>query len=202
MKPFQVFQAVLLAGLGWALATPGQAVAQAKPLVDTLVAQEKDLFEAWKKRDLAAVKNALPDDYLEVNPFFGRMNKTQLLQDLYPHLLISKFAIADARVMQPTKNTALLTYQLTIEGKFKDNDASGRSLITSLYVNRGNRWVLVFVQMTDPPAAKTGMVALPQERTACLGSGPIVHPRRPGHGPSRAAVDGGGAGERCLLNLV
>ncbi len=130
-------------------AEAAEAAPQPKPpLLETLLAQERQFYEAWKKRDFDTVEKMLPEDYVEVNSFFGRMNKTQVLQDLCPHLLVSHYALEDARVIQPTQDTALLTYRLTFAGKFKEQDSSGKSLSASLYVYRKKQWVLVFAQMT------------------------------------------------------
>lgn len=124
-----VLIALLLAIVAMATVVAGDENAAAKApgkLLETLSAQEKQLYEAWKKRDVDTVQKALPEDYLEINSFFGRMNKTQVLQDLFPHFFVSSYSLEDIRVTQPTPDTALLTYRLTFTGRFKEKNRQAR----------------------------------------------------------------------------
>jgi hypothetical protein len=43
----------------------------------------------------------------------------------------------------PNKDTAVLTYKVTVQGSFKGEDISGAYYASSVWVNQGGKWLAI-----------------------------------------------------------
>lgn len=126
--------------------------ADAKPAetnADDAVAREKQVWDAIKKRDYVAFANFLADDQLEVsssgvNDKVGSVNGIQKVD-------LSSAVLSNFKVVKLDDDASLVTYMV------KAPDASPNpERATSIWVNRGGKWLAVFHHGTDvkPPAKK------------------------------------------------
>jgi hypothetical protein len=109
----------------------------------TVIAHEKQLWEAFKQKDAASISKLLADDYLEVLSN-KRIDKAGILK-IYKTFDIRDYQMADIKVILLGKEAAVLTYKRTLEGK---SAPAGPVYVTSVWARRDNRWVVVLYQET------------------------------------------------------
>jgi hypothetical protein len=130
----------------------------AAPSEADMIAKEKAAWDALKKKDYDAFGNMITSDYLEVTDE-GVFDKTSILKD------IKDFDLTDAtesdwKLLPVNNDAAILTYQVTLKGKFKGNDVPpGPYRAAAAWVNRDGKWLALFYQQTaikiEPAAATT-----------------------------------------------
>ena len=110
----------------------------------TLLAHEKQLWEAFKQKDAATISKLLAQDYLEVLTSHKRANKAAILK-AYTEYDITDYEVADVKVILLGKEAAVLSYKLTLKGK---SAPPSPVYATSVWARRDNRWVVVLHQQT------------------------------------------------------
>ena len=112
-----------------------------------LIASEKKLWEAWKNKDAKPFKATLSADSVMIGDS-GVSGKNEAIKDLTTAPCeVKSYELSDFKVTFPSAGTALLTYKGAVEGT-----CGGAPIPTtwasSLYVNRGGRWLAAAHQET------------------------------------------------------
>jgi hypothetical protein len=149
---------VAIAGLGWfsslqasALQTPApapQPAAEKGTLQDTLVALEKQSWEAWKNHDGKFFQGFLADDHVELG-FGGPANKASVVAGVAgPACSVKSYAVDHFALAVVDANTALLTYHAAQDTTCGGQPVPSPVWVSSLYVKRGDRWFNFLYQQT------------------------------------------------------
>lgn len=159
----------------------------AAPSEADMTAKEKAVWDTLKKKDYDAFGNMITSDYLEITEG-GVYDKESILKD------IKDFELTDAtlsnwKMLPVNDDAAILTYEVTIKGKFKGKDVSpGPYRAAAAWVNRDGKWQALFYQQTaiktesapspTPAASATKpekAAPSPAEKLADTGSDPIAN---------------------------
>ncbi len=145
--------AAVLTCIVLASSTPAQAASNATAaLKATLVALEKQSWEAWKNHDGRFFERFLSDDHVEVG-FGGTTNKKDVVAGVAgPVCTVKSYAIDHFEIAVLGRDTALLTYHAAQETTCGGAAVPSPVWASSLYMKRGKQWFNVVYQQT--PAAK------------------------------------------------
>jgi hypothetical protein len=135
-------------------ARPGHAgkAASGQPSVkETLVANEKGAFEAFKQRNASTFNDYLAEDFLGVDA--GGVTRKADQADAMRDSELKDYALDDIKLVKATKNVVILTYKLTQHGTYKGEAIPAKVHATSVWAKRGDKWVAVLHQETPARAA-------------------------------------------------
>ncbi|MGI8835390.1 MAG: nuclear transport factor 2 family protein [Pyrinomonadaceae bacterium] len=134
---------VLLAVASFAIA---ETSAKTKANLDKMIVEKsRATWEAYKSRNVAAMKALTGDDYAS-NSLTGASTLKQDI-DTIDKLIIQHYSIDDPKVSWVTKDVAILRYKCDLKGSY-DGKAFAPVYATEVWVNRGGRWQIVSYQET------------------------------------------------------
>jgi glyoxylase I family protein len=109
-------------------------------LDDALVAKEREVWEAFKRKDANALKKLLSDDAYEVDDGGRIQTKADQIASL-TDLTITDYQMDDIKVIRIDPNAAIIRYRVVIKGSYKGEafDASP-SMASAVWARRGNTW--------------------------------------------------------------
>lgn len=120
-------------------------------LLETLVAIEEQRRDAWLSRNRERLASLLDDAFVEIN-YFGRLSKTDIVDDLFPRLLLNEFVIEDPRI-HGAPESPILSYscfeRLSIDGQ----EVEGKFHVASHFIRRGPDWKILLWQITPRKTA-------------------------------------------------
>ena len=120
----------------------------ASPLTTSadVVANERQIWDAFKARNFDGFASVLAEDSIEVEPS-GVYNKQASLDALRHELDLGKAELSDFRQVKFDDDASLVTYMVSLPG------GGGRPPMkmrhSTIWANRGGRWMAVFHQGTD-----------------------------------------------------
>jgi ketosteroid isomerase-like protein len=121
---------------------------------DQIKKTERDLWEAWKNKDMKLFETEIPDDAVSVDAMMGRVEKQQMLKSMTEQPCnVASYSLADDKVTQLDKDTALYTYTATVDATCGGQKVPDKVYSSSAFQKRGGKWVPVFHQETPamPP---------------------------------------------------
>ena len=126
--------------VGSAVLTIRANSAQGTDLDQTIIGKSKEVWEAYKSRNVAAIKALTGEDYVA----YTQAGPSNLQQDIatIEKLKIESYTIDDAKVMKPTKDVAILRYKCDLKGSM-DGKPFRPVYATEVWVNRGGKWQIV-----------------------------------------------------------
>jgi hypothetical protein len=152
----------------------------------TITDQEKKIWDAIKAKDYDAFGNMLTDDFISVGPdgVSDKAGTIKSVKDFNP----TEFSLSDWKVLPIDKDAAIVVYQSTVKGT-----AGGKPIPatpareSSVWVNRGGKWVAIYHQGTDvapapaaPPAnANANSAAKPANSNASPAASPAASTAEP-----------------------
>ena len=110
-----------------------------------IVEKSRATWEAYKSRNVAAMKALTGDDYAS-NAVTGPSNLKMDI-DTIDKLTIEAYTIDDPKVSWVTKDVAILRYKANLKGSF-DGKPFVPVYATEVWVNRGGKWQIVSYQET------------------------------------------------------
>ena len=116
-------------------------------LTELLLAKEKSLPEAQKRKDVDFFKNITTDDFLEVAPDAKVYSKDEMMEGLNV-VNLENYSIYDAKVLPLNDNAAVVTYDAIVQMSIGDEHAPRYQHVSSVWVNQGGKWLLKFQQAT------------------------------------------------------
>ena len=116
-----------------------------------LIAKEKALWEAVKNNDAKTFRRSFSADYVGVAEDGVHTLDVEVSQ--ISEVKLRSYALSDIKVAMPSSDTAILSYKVNSQGDFKGQDFSGDYYCSSVWVNRGGRWVAA--AHSEVRAAKT-----------------------------------------------
>lgn len=152
---------LMLASICGAQCGPGRAKAAGGSVEEAIIAHEKQIIEAIKKRDMNAFKN-LVDVNGTVVGMNGPAKISDIISDLFsPNLSFSKYDMESPQVIMIDKDAAILSYKSSSTTSYEGKSQSGTAYETSVFAKRGAKWVVIFHQSSDQPPATAGGAATP-----------------------------------------
>lgn len=124
-----------------------RAVVTATPKLDAaalgtaIIAKEKAVFEALKNKQFAEARKLWADDYTGVYDY-GLLTAEQDLAAVRDFDLKS-YSLADVKTTIPNRETAILTYKVTVSATLKGKDISGTYHVASVWCERNGEWQTV-----------------------------------------------------------
>jgi hypothetical protein len=110
-----------------------------------LVDNSRAVWEAYKNRNVAAMKALTADEYAS-NALTGPSN-LKMDVDTIDKLKIEAFTIDEPRVTWVTKDVAILRYKCNLKGSY-DGKPFQPVFATEVWVNRGGKWRIISYQET------------------------------------------------------
>jgi len=110
-----------------------------------LIDNSRATWEAYKSRNIAAMKALTADDYA-ANTQAGPSNLQQDI-DTISKLTIESFSIDEPKVTWATKDVAILRYKCDLKGSY-DGKPFKPVYATEVWVNRGGKWQILSYQET------------------------------------------------------
>jgi len=118
------------------------------PTDQFFIEKEKEVWEALKHKDRAAVNRLLVDDFVGMYDF-GFFNKSEWVKQIDEQYTVDDYTIMNPKVLHPSPTTALLLYTSTCKGTGAWADyCSNTSRISDLWVERNGQWLDLFSQDT------------------------------------------------------
>ncbi len=113
---------------------------QGASLEQTIVGKSRATWEAYKNRNIAAIKALTAEDYVA----YTLAGPSNLQQDIatIDKLTIENYTLDDPKVSMVTKNVAILRYKCDLKGSM-DGKPFRPVYATEVWVNRGGKWQIV-----------------------------------------------------------
>jgi uncharacterized protein (TIGR02246 family) len=141
--PMKSIVALLLA---LAVVSPSMAA----DLKDELLAMEKTSWKAWGDHDAKAFSALMTEDAVSIsadgNVVIGRDKLSASVSSNTCKL--NSFDFSDAKLRQPTADTAILTYTAKEDGSCPEGRLPPKLVATAIYVRQGGKWRWVNYQET------------------------------------------------------
>jgi hypothetical protein len=148
-----LFLILAVAASLWAAEQPAKpgdqpaSSAASSSLTELLLAREKSLPEAQKRKDLNFFKDITTDDFLEVAPDAKVYTKDEMMEGLNA-VDLQTYSIYDPKVIPLNDKAALVTYDAIVQMTMGDERAPRYQHVSSVWVNQGGKWLLKFQQAT------------------------------------------------------
>ncbi len=118
-----------------------------KELEDKLIAKERNILAAQKRRDFPAVEAALAHGFHEIGGSGQLYSKSQILDRLkFVHVL--DYSLERFRLLPIDATCVVLTYIATVKRRYKGEEYSNQSYRSSTWVERNGTWRVIFHQAT------------------------------------------------------
>jgi ketosteroid isomerase-like protein len=110
-----------------------------------LIDNSRSTWEAYKSRNVAAMKALTAEDYVA----YTQAGPSNLQQDIdtIEKLTIESFTIDQPKVTWATKDVGILRYKCDLKGSF-DGKPFKPVYATEVWVNRGGKWRIISYQET------------------------------------------------------
>jgi hypothetical protein len=118
-----------------------------KTLESELVTAEQRLVDSEKKKDSQTLQQALAEDFIYVAYNGLVFTKDRIVKDLQ-YIDINESQMENFKVRKLGADAAVLTYDLIVHGAIGGHELPRRMYASSVWVHRGDRWVLVLHQET------------------------------------------------------
>jgi hypothetical protein len=118
------------------------AIALASPDKETIVAAEKDAWQNIKDKKFDLFQKMLAADFRGV--YASGINKADKELASVRTLDFKSFTLGEMDLVFIAKDTAMVTYQVTIQGTEGSKDISGKANAASIWKKDGSDWRVVF----------------------------------------------------------
>lgn len=116
------------------------------PNQDAVIAQEKLILDALKKKDAKAFDGVVASDAILFGSQ-GRLPISEFKKVVFgPDYSFDSGTIEDAQVMMIDQDAALLTYKSTGTQTFKGQSHTETGYASTVWAKRGGKWVAIFHQ--------------------------------------------------------
>ncbi|MDQ3668487.1 MAG: nuclear transport factor 2 family protein [Acidobacteriota bacterium] len=124
-----------------------------------VIAKEKAIWDTIKNKDYVTFGNMLADDLVEILPDaeYDKAGSIANVKDFEP----TEVTFADWKFLRIDQDAVVLTYHVTMKGKYKGKEFPAESArASSAWVNRNGKWLAIYHQecpvSTTPSTPATG----------------------------------------------
>jgi hypothetical protein len=140
------------------------------------IAKEKAIWDTIKAKDYDAFGNMLADDQVEVTGegVLDKAGSITAVKDFEP----VELAFSDWKFSSIDKDAFIVTYAVSVKGKFKGKDFTESGRCSSAWINHGGKWLATYHQESPvkppmpPPAASKSPAAAAEASPA--GTTPVA----------------------------
>ena len=118
-----------------------------KSLESELVGNEQRIADSEKNKDQSFLAEALADNFIYVAYNGLVLTKDKIVQSL-KFLDISNYQMENFKLRSLDENSAVLTYDLIIEGAIGGRELPHRQYASSVWVRKAGHWIMVLHQET------------------------------------------------------
>jgi uncharacterized protein (TIGR02246 family) len=159
---------------------PSEAITEAD-----LIAREKQVWEAIKKKDWDGFSALLADDQVYVGGQGPQDKKSSVegLRKAMADATVTDISYSDFKSITLDKDAAIVTYTATAKGTMNGKEMpSTPQRNTSVWANRGGKWMIVFHQDTDVAKdnqpARTGAPSTAKPATGSTEADPVAREKQ------------------------
>lgn len=127
--------------------TAGSAAKALPPLAQELIAKEKSLAEAQKKKDIDFLKTTLADDFVSAGVDGKLHPREEVIGDAYD-INLKEYTPYEIAVVPLNDSAAIVTYDAIVGMAKYDEEIPRYQHISSVWVKLGDAWRLKFQQAT------------------------------------------------------
>jgi Domain of unknown function (DUF4440) len=120
--------------------TNDKAVSQSSP-DKAVIDRERELWEIVKNKQTDAFRKYFADNFSAVYSD-GVKNINQEIEGIR-NVDLKDYSLTEMKVVFPNKETAVLTYKVTVQGSVKGQDISGAYYVSSVWVKQDGKWLAV-----------------------------------------------------------
>lgn len=135
---------LLLLSVGLLLGADAPKEGAAKEVEQAL----RTLNEAFKKQDPAAIGKLITENHQAITPYYGGLQNRDVQLKTLPELKMSEYTMSDVKITVLGKETAVVTYALTLKGTYKGKELPARNQASAIFVLQGGKWLEAFYQET------------------------------------------------------
>lgn len=117
-----------------------------------LLQNERKIWDAFKARDVNSLGALLAEELLVVSDE-GRFSKSEFLRRVAHFPDIPSYSLQGARVIWPSPDVAIVTYESRYTAH-TPRPVTYSAYQTTVWANRGGRWLAVFNQETQTPSRR------------------------------------------------
>src|SRR3954469_24462397 len=126
---------------------------------DAIKKMEKDLWEAWKNKDMKPFEVHISDSSWSVDPQMGLVDKKMTLKSMTDMLCdVKSYSFSDDKVVWIDKDAAIYTLKATVDATCGGQKVPDTLYASTVWAKRGLKWEAVFHQetaaMPAPPPSK------------------------------------------------
>jgi ketosteroid isomerase-like protein len=120
--------------------TSGKAMSQSS-LDKALIEREKAVWETIKNKQFDAFREFYADNFRAVSAdgFHDIHQEVEGARDVD----LKDYSLTDMKVVTPNKDTAILTFKVTVRGSYKGEDISGVYYASAVWVNQNGKWLAI-----------------------------------------------------------
>lgn len=120
-----------------------------------LTAAEKQLWEAWKNKDMGPFKEHLTNDTVMVDPGGVTQGKDKAVDFMTKNPCdVKSYSLGDMKIDWIDKDTALVTYKADADATCGGQKTPSPVYSSSLWVKKNGKWLGAFHQETAAAPAK------------------------------------------------
>lgn len=123
---------------------------KSSPFAAALVAKEKSVWDAYQRRDTAALSELISEDSYSVEDADGEIiTRAQALRTL-PDLVVTEYAMENPEVIRINSTAAVVRYKVKVKGSFKGEAFTPHwARVSSVWVKRNGKWQNFLYQETE-----------------------------------------------------
>jgi hypothetical protein len=106
------------------------------------------LNEAFTKQDPVAIGKLVTENHQAITAYYGGVQNREVQMKTLPDLKMSEYQMSDVKVTMLSKETAVMTYALTLKGTYKGKELPSKSYVSAVWVLQGGKWLEAFYQET------------------------------------------------------
>jgi hypothetical protein len=127
---------------------PTQGASTPVPISAVLEANVKAEWEAFKNKDKKAYQDLLAEDFVAIEDDGEGMRKKRTAVEEVDRSVVSKYYLFGLSVLPLGSDTALVTYEITMEFPPKAQVRFKRVLVSELWLQRDGKWKMRYYQET------------------------------------------------------
>lgn len=114
------------------------------------------LNKAFETGNADELRRLMSEDHLAVTPYYGGQRSRDEQIKTLPQLKLTKYAPDNLKVTLVSKDVALVTYNLMMEGTYKERPMMPRNMASALWVKQDGKWIERYYQETALGGAVDG----------------------------------------------
>jgi hypothetical protein len=134
--------------LAAATAQEKQQAAKSGTVPPQLEARERQLWEAFKNKDKAALSALLDGGFRQFEEGLSTFGEKKTEVNAVDEFELISYTLSDFTVKSIGPNAALVTYIAQYEGKSGDEISKGKSVFGEVWIRAGNEWKDFYMRET------------------------------------------------------